>query len=157
MPRPAHAVNTTPAYLFRKVSDEAGPPTILYDEIDTVFGPKAKDNEDVRGMLNAGHRRGATAGRGVVTTRLLSETGVTRHNLPALRRQARGLLSTPRTSEVGHEVANPSIKVLEQIDLLGASGLATLQNRTYRTDSSLFLLYCDVMRREVLRSKVGRP
>jgi hypothetical protein len=66
VPRPVHAVNTTPAYLFRKVSDEAGPPTILYDEIDTVFGPKAKDNEDVRGMLNAGHRKGAMAGRCVV-------------------------------------------------------------------------------------------
>ena len=57
VPRPVHAVNTTPAYLFRKVSDAAGPPTILYDEIDTVFGPKAKDNEDIRGMLNAGHRK----------------------------------------------------------------------------------------------------
>lgn len=66
VPRPVHAVNTTPAYLFRKVSDEAGPPTILYDEIDTVFGPKAKDNEDIRGMLNAGHRKGATAGRCVM-------------------------------------------------------------------------------------------
>ncbi len=66
VPRPIHAVNATPAYLFRKVSDEAGPPTILFDEIDTVFGPKAKDNEDIRGMLNAGHRRGAMAGRCVV-------------------------------------------------------------------------------------------
>jgi hypothetical protein len=66
VPRPVLAVNTTPAYLFRKVSDKAGPPTILYDEIDTVFGPKAKDNEDVRGMLNAGHRRGAVAGRCVM-------------------------------------------------------------------------------------------
>jgi len=66
VPRPVHAVNTTPAYLFRKVSDEAGPPTILYDEIDTVFGARAKDNEDVRGMLNAGHRKGAMAGRCVV-------------------------------------------------------------------------------------------
>lgn len=66
VPRPVHAVNTTPAYLFRKVSDAAGPPTILYDEIDTVFGPKAKDNEDIRGMLNAGHRKGATAGRCVI-------------------------------------------------------------------------------------------
>ena len=66
VPRPVHAVNATPAALFRKVSDEAGPPTILFDEIDTVFGPKAKDNEDVRGMLNAGHRRGATALRCVV-------------------------------------------------------------------------------------------
>ena len=66
VPRPVHAVNTTPAYLFRKVSDEAGPPTILYDEIDTVFGPRAKDSEDIRGMLNAGHRKGAMAGRCVV-------------------------------------------------------------------------------------------
>jgi hypothetical protein len=63
VPRPIMTVNNSPAYLFRKVSDEAGLPTILYDEIDTVFGPKAKDNEDIRGMLNAGHRRGAVAGR----------------------------------------------------------------------------------------------
>jgi Protein of unknown function (DUF3631) len=66
VPRPVHAINTTPAYLFRKVSDAAGPPTILYDEIDTVFGPKAKEHEEVRGMLNAGHRRGAVAGRCIV-------------------------------------------------------------------------------------------
>jgi hypothetical protein len=66
VPRPVHAVNATPAYLFRKVSDEAGLPTILFDEVDTIFGPKAKDNEDVRGMLNAGHRKGAVAGRCVV-------------------------------------------------------------------------------------------
>jgi len=66
VPRPVHAVNTTPAYLFRKVADEVGPPTILYDEIDTVFGPRAKDNEDIRGLLNAGHRKGAVAGRCVV-------------------------------------------------------------------------------------------
>ena len=71
VPRTVHAVNTTPAYLFRKVSDEAGPPTILYDEIDTVFGPKAKDNEDIRGMLNAGHRKGAVAGRCVVRGKIV--------------------------------------------------------------------------------------
>jgi len=66
VPLPVHAVNTTPAYLFRKVADPDGLPTILYDEIDTIFGPRAKDNEDVRGMLNAGHRKGAKAGRCVV-------------------------------------------------------------------------------------------
>ncbi len=71
VPRPVHAVNTSPAYLFRKVSDPEGPPTILYDEIDTVFGPKAKDNEDIRGMLNAGHRKGATAGRCVVRGKIV--------------------------------------------------------------------------------------
>ncbi|MEU9807584.1 DUF3631 domain-containing protein [Mycobacterium sp. NPDC050853] len=66
VPRAVHAVNCTPAYLFRKVSDPAGAPTVFYDEIDTVFGPKAKDNEDIRGMLNAGHRKGAVAGRCVI-------------------------------------------------------------------------------------------
>ena len=35
----------------------------MFDEIDTVFGPKAKDNEEIRGLLNAGHRKGAVAGR----------------------------------------------------------------------------------------------
>lgn len=63
VPRPVEAINTTPAYLFRKVSDPAGLPTILYDEIDTVFGPRAKEHEEIRGILNAGHRRGSMAGR----------------------------------------------------------------------------------------------
>jgi len=62
---PVQTVNCSPAYLFRKVGSEGGV-TILYDEIDTVFGPKAKDNEDIRGLLNAGHRRGAKVGRCVV-------------------------------------------------------------------------------------------
>jgi hypothetical protein len=66
VPRPVEAVNVSPAYLFRKVGSEDGGPTILYDEIDTVFGPKAKENEEIRGLLNAGHRRGVAAGRCVV-------------------------------------------------------------------------------------------
>jgi hypothetical protein len=78
VPRAVHAVNTSPAYLFRRVSDKDGRPTILFDEIDTVFGPKAKDNEEVRGMLNAGHRQGATAGRCVV-----KGNEITTEDLPA--------------------------------------------------------------------------
>jgi hypothetical protein len=66
VPRPVEAINTTPAYLFRKVADPAGLPTLLRDEIDTLFGPRAKENEEIRGILNAGHRRGAMAGRCVV-------------------------------------------------------------------------------------------
>jgi hypothetical protein len=66
VPLPVEAVNVTAAYLFRKVGAEEGRPTILFDEIDTVFGPKAKENEDIRGLLNAGHRKGAVAGRCVV-------------------------------------------------------------------------------------------
>jgi hypothetical protein len=67
VPRPVASVNVTPAYLVRKISDEAGRPTILYDEIDTVFGVRPRDSsEDVRALLNAGHRRGQKVGRCVV-------------------------------------------------------------------------------------------
>lgn len=66
VPRPVEAVNVTPAYLFRKISDPVGLPTILHDEIDTIFGPRAKEHEEIRGVINAGHRRGASAGRCVV-------------------------------------------------------------------------------------------
>lgn len=58
VPQPMAAVNASPAALFRAVSGAEGRPTILFDEIDTVFGPKAGDNEELRGFLNAGHRRG---------------------------------------------------------------------------------------------------
>jgi hypothetical protein len=65
VPNPMHAINCTPAALFRAISDLSGDgrPTILYDEVDTIFGPRAKEHEDVRGLLNAGHRRGAHAYR----------------------------------------------------------------------------------------------
>ena len=64
VPRPLHVANTSPAALFRAVgADDAGSCTLLHDEVDTVFGPKARDNEDLRGLLNAGHRRGATVMR----------------------------------------------------------------------------------------------
>jgi hypothetical protein len=64
VPRPMQAVNMSSSALFRSMGSENGLPTILYDEIDTVFGPKTKDNnEDIRGLLNAGHRRGQKAYR----------------------------------------------------------------------------------------------
>ena len=65
VPNPVSAVNVSPAIRFRKVGSDKGV-TILFDEIDRVFGPKAKENEEIRGLLNAGHRRGAAAGRCVV-------------------------------------------------------------------------------------------
>ena len=71
VPLPVEAVNVTPAYLFRKVGSPDGRPTILYDEIDTVFGPKAKDNEEIRGLLNAGHRKAAVAGRCVTKGKIV--------------------------------------------------------------------------------------
>ena len=59
-------MNATSAYLFRRISSPDGLPTILFDEIDTLFGARAKEHEEIRGVINAGHRRGAMAGRCVV-------------------------------------------------------------------------------------------
>jgi Protein of unknown function (DUF3631) len=78
VPRPVEAVNVSPAYLFRRVADDDGAPTILFDEIDTLFGPKARENEEIRGLLNAGHRRGAVTGRCVVRGKI-----VTTEEIPA--------------------------------------------------------------------------
>jgi len=62
VPTPMHAVNATAAALFRAV--EAHKPTLLFDECDTYFGPMAKgDHEELRGLVNAGHRKGAVAYR----------------------------------------------------------------------------------------------
>ncbi|MFA0845927.1 DNA primase, partial [Streptomyces rochei] len=49
VPQPMTAVNASAAALFRSVSNPNGRPTILFDEIDTIFGPKAGDNEELRG------------------------------------------------------------------------------------------------------------
>jgi hypothetical protein len=65
VPNAVCAVNVSPAYLFRKVGCGEGA-TILFDEIDTVFGPKARENEELRALLNAGHRRAGVIGRCVV-------------------------------------------------------------------------------------------
>jgi hypothetical protein len=70
VPHPVAAVNVTPAYLFRKVGGDPRP-TVLFDEIDSVFGPKARENEELRALLNAGHRKGAVAGRCVVRGRTI--------------------------------------------------------------------------------------
>jgi len=53
--KPLVAANASDAALFRALADE---PTLLFDEIDTVFGPKARQKEDLRALLNAGYRRG---------------------------------------------------------------------------------------------------
>lgn len=70
VPRPVLSVNATVAYIFRKISDEAGLPTLLMDEIDAVFvRGKAENHEDLRGLLNSGYRKGANAGRAAVRGR----------------------------------------------------------------------------------------
>ncbi|MFJ4486536.1 DUF3631 domain-containing protein [Streptomyces longwoodensis] len=58
VPNAMAAVDASAAALFRAVAGVDGKrPTILFDEIDTIFGPKAGENEQLRGFINAGHRR----------------------------------------------------------------------------------------------------
>jgi hypothetical protein len=63
VPGPKHTVNMSAAVLFRVVGGDV-PVTLLMDEADSYLGWKvAREHEDIRGLVNAGHRRGATAYR----------------------------------------------------------------------------------------------
>jgi len=60
---PLHVLNASPASIFRLLAQ--GPRTLLLDEVDAIFGRhgKSDENEDLRALLNAGHRQGATIPR----------------------------------------------------------------------------------------------
>lgn len=63
---PLMTANVSTAALYRIIGMRGdSPPTILLDEADTIFGTKikAEQNEDLRGLFNAGHSRGATTWR----------------------------------------------------------------------------------------------
>ncbi len=63
VPNPMHALSASTAAVFRSIEGEK--PTLLFDEVDAIFGRHGKDDgaEDLRGLLNAGHRRGASIPR----------------------------------------------------------------------------------------------
>ncbi|MFH8726331.1 MULTISPECIES: DUF3631 domain-containing protein [Streptomyces] len=54
---PLITVNASAAAVFRSITEN--PPTLLVDEADTLFGSAkvAEKNEEMRGLLNAGHQR----------------------------------------------------------------------------------------------------
>ncbi|NJQ05494.1 DUF3631 domain-containing protein [Streptomyces lonarensis] len=54
------AAHATANAMYRAVGNTDNLPTVLFDEVDTIFGPKAGDNEPLRGFINAGHRRGVS-------------------------------------------------------------------------------------------------
>ena len=58
---PFLTVNASPAAVYRSITED--PPTMLVDEADTIFGANADGNEDLRGLLNAGHQRNRPAKR----------------------------------------------------------------------------------------------
>jgi hypothetical protein len=66
---PLITVNATIAAVVRSIG--ADPPTLLVDEADTLWGSKkqADNNEDLRGLLNAGHQRNRPMLRWDVTSR----------------------------------------------------------------------------------------
>jgi hypothetical protein len=57
--RPLMTTNASPSAVYRSIGmSPKDPPVLLIDEADAIFGPKAGDHEDLRGLLNAGHQRG---------------------------------------------------------------------------------------------------
>jgi hypothetical protein len=72
VPNPMPTFNASAAVLFRSMTleDDNGVPcrpTVLLDEADTIFGPRAsREHEDLRGFINAGYRRGANAQRAAI-------------------------------------------------------------------------------------------
>ncbi|MFF1743659.1 DUF3631 domain-containing protein [Streptomyces mirabilis] len=56
-PRPVATVSASANALYRLVDSAEGLPTVLFDEVDTIFGPRAGADEALRGFLNAGYRR----------------------------------------------------------------------------------------------------
>jgi hypothetical protein len=60
VPSPIRASTISPAALFRLLDTERR--TLLLDEVDAIFSPKS-DREELRGLLNAGYRRGSFAWR----------------------------------------------------------------------------------------------
>jgi hypothetical protein len=72
--RPWRAVTPTEAVVFRKI--EANRPTLLLDEVDAIFGPKAREHEGLRALLNAGNRKGTTVPRCVGPTQQVQDFSV---------------------------------------------------------------------------------
>lgn len=59
--RPLITVNASPAAVYRAIGADL-PPTLLVDEADTIFTGKAGEaNDELRGLLNAGHQRNRPA------------------------------------------------------------------------------------------------
>ena len=59
---PWHLASASEAAMFRKI--QTAKPTLLLDEVDAIFGPSNSERtEALRGVLNAGNRRGAAVAR----------------------------------------------------------------------------------------------
>jgi hypothetical protein len=122
--KPLHAVSISAAALYRVISTDQ--PTLLLDEADTYLGVVvAKQHEDLRGLINAGHRKGAMVYRGEVAGKKvnvvefpayaacalagigdLPDTIVDRSVIIRMRRRASGEHIEPFRSRLVEPVAN---------------------------------------------------
>jgi Protein of unknown function (DUF3631) len=59
--RPMLVADLSAAVLFRAVDERK--PTLLFDEVDVIFGGKSERADELRGLLNAGYKRGGVAMR----------------------------------------------------------------------------------------------
>jgi hypothetical protein len=68
VPNPMFALSASTPATFRSLMK--APRVLLFDEVDAIFGKRGTDDsaEDLRALLNAGHRRGATIPRCVGPT-----------------------------------------------------------------------------------------
>ena len=73
--QPLLTTNASPSAVCRSIgADPTDPPTLLIDEADAIFGPKAAgDHEDLRGLINAGHSRNRRAIRWDAARRVREE------------------------------------------------------------------------------------
>ncbi|MDG3014147.1 DUF3631 domain-containing protein [Speluncibacter jeojiensis] len=59
--QPMMAFSASPAAIIRTIAGATEPPTILFDEIDTIFGAKASSqSQELAAVINAGYKSGAT-------------------------------------------------------------------------------------------------
>lgn len=63
VPEPMFSLSASPAAVFRTLANRQI--TLLFDEVDAIFSKRGKDDthEDLRALLNAGYKRGATIPR----------------------------------------------------------------------------------------------
>ena len=63
VPESMFCLSASPAAIFRTLAERQI--TLLFDEVDTIFAKRGKDdaNEDLRALLNAGYKRGASIPR----------------------------------------------------------------------------------------------
>lgn len=137
---PRHIYSATPAALFRRIGkahqDNAQPPTILYDEADALFGPSRpnEQTEQLRALMNAGYKKGATVDRcegtydalQVVSMQVfaplalaglagnLPDTIISRGIVIEMKKRAPGECVSPFKERVAAQEAAPLVKALTE-------------------------------------------